>query len=301
MPDRYATPAKGSSDWDVPLNSNFSDLDIHVEHRGTTDPATAGISPENGAKFLDTSTGEIYTADGTSWTLKWNLGAIGSGGGSGDATTVEGIDNRRRNVGPLYQGTYHTGSATGNAGGIAFSAQDLHIESTVVDADLSAINKTDLTVELRHYAGGAADPPIVASTTVTLTGGPQRIPLGFNVPPSGSGDVNDEYVLNRAPVASGAEVIPMRRYDTTVTGTPSYSDLTFTDPPIDFLKGTAVMDSGDFGSEAYYYYFYDLLAGLQAERTDSPWSTDVDEMYMRPRDPAEQFDVSPRSIWFDTS
>jgi hypothetical protein len=34
----------------------------------------------------------------------------------------------------------------------------------------------------------------------------------------------------------------------------------------------------------------------------SPWSTDVDEIYMRPRDPEEEFDdVSPRALWIDTS
>lgn len=81
MPDRYHTPAEGTENWDDPLNANFSNLDIDVEHRDSTDPDTAGATPANGAKWLDTSTGEIYLADGTSWTMMWDLGAIGSGGG----------------------------------------------------------------------------------------------------------------------------------------------------------------------------------------------------------------------------
>lgn len=83
MDDRYTTPAKGSSDWDVPLNENFNVLDIDVEHRGSGDPDTAGHTPADGAKYLNVDTGEIYLADGSRWTLKWNLGDIGSGGGGG--------------------------------------------------------------------------------------------------------------------------------------------------------------------------------------------------------------------------
>lgn len=293
MPDRYTEPAKGSSDWDVPLNNNFQQLDIDVEHRGTTDPDTAGISPENGAKFLDTSTGEIYTADGTSWTLQWDLGAIGSGGsgGSVDPSTVEGIADTRDHVGPLREGTHHDTDGAG----VAFWAQaGLTFNSCVVDTDLSAVTTTTLTIELANYEGGAANPTTVGTADVTVSGGPERIDLtGLpSIPADG------EYVLARRTSPNG-EVIPCRRVNETNFGAGEYTEHTY--DTIDFLRGTSITTSGDAASEGYYYYWFDIQIGDPYTQVTSPWSTDVDEIYMRPRDPAEEFDVSPRAIWFDNS
>lgn len=79
MSHRYPTPAKGSDDWNVPLDNNFADLEIDVEYRGP-DADKSDITPADGAKYLATDTATIYIGDGSNWT---ELGTIGSGG-SGD-------------------------------------------------------------------------------------------------------------------------------------------------------------------------------------------------------------------------
>lgn len=203
-------------------------------------------------------------------------------------------------VGPLHEGSYHTTASPDGGLGIVFTAADLYIDSVVVDSDLSNVSKTDLTIELREYNGGAADPPVVDSTTVTLSGGPERVDLGFQVPESSDGDSDDEYVLSRGPVPDNEEAIPLRRIDQDEWGQDAYATHTYDD--IDFLRGTHTGESDDWGAENYWYYSFDWRVGDEGARLTAPWSTDIDEIYMRPRDPEEEFDnVSPRSIWFDTS
>lgn len=229
-----------------------------------------------------------YIGDGTTW----------NGIRIENFTTTEGVTKTRDHVGPLHQGSYHDTVSPDGGLGVVFTAKNLYIESVVVDSDLSNVSKTDLTIELREYNEGAADPPIVDSTTVTLSGGPERISLGFTVPESG--DPNDEYVLARGPVADAEESIPLRRISEDNWGTNGYKHQTYSN--INFLRGTHTGTAGDFGAEGYWYYTFDWRIGAEKTRVMSPWSTDVDEIYMRPRDPAEEFDdVSPRAIWFDTS
>ena len=297
MPDRYATPAKGSSDWDVPLNDNFSTLDIDVEHRGTTDPDTAGVTPAAGAKFLDTSTGEIYTADGTSWTLQWDLGAIGSGGGSSDPTTTDGIADVRTHVGPFPQGTYHEVS---NEFGIAFECVNaLTIQSTVIDVDLSTSNVSSMDIELypvtsRDNFGIQTGTMVASSSTGTLSSGPQRVPLGFTIPSAG------EYALffnSASRTDANGNRVPARR-EASWTGWSDYSDLA--GDGIDLLQGGIKDGTTNSDYSDYYYYFYDIEVGDLTTSVTSPWSHDVEEIYMRPRDPAEEYDVSPRALWIQT-
>lgn len=215
-------------------------------------------------------------------------------------STTKGIATTRDHVGPLHQGTYHDTSSPTGGPGVVFEASDLYIESVVVDSNLSDISKTALSIELREYNDGAADPPVVDSTTMTLSGGPERIELGFTVPASGEGDPNDEYVLCRGEVPDGEETIPLRRIHEDNWGVSAYEEHTYTD--INFLNGTNTGESDDWGAAGYWYYVFDWRIGTEETRVTTPWSTDVDEIYMRPRDPTEEFDdVSPRAIWFDTS
>lgn len=215
-------------------------------------------------------------------------------------STAKGIANTHDHVGPLHQGTYHTTSFPNGGLGVVFTASDLYIDSVVVDSDLSAVSERDLSIELREYNDGAAEPPVVDSTTVTLSGGPERIELGFTVPASGNGDPNDEYVLSRGTVPNGEETIPLRRIHQDDWGPSAYDEQTYAD--INFIGGTNTAESGDWGAGHYWYYFFDWKVGPEEQRITAPWSTDVDEIYMRPRDPTEEFeDVSPRAIWFDTS
>lgn len=70
----YNVPESGEQNWHEPLNDNFEALEIDVEIRAAGAPDPADFEPQDGAKYLDTETGDIYLGDGSDWTL---LGQIG--------------------------------------------------------------------------------------------------------------------------------------------------------------------------------------------------------------------------------
>lgn len=297
---RYNTPEKGSDDWHQPLNENFDTLSIDVEIRDT-ESALREYDPAGGAKYLAVDTGTIYLGDGSEWQA---IGSISADGESGTTTVAEGIDSARTNVGAMVGGTYHSNTYSDGGFGVVFEAADLRLDSVVVDADVSAVSDPTLTIELRKYEDGATDPTVLDSKTVTVTGGPERVSLGFTVPASGSSaaDANDQYVLQRG-AASGDEIPLRRRFSGEGDWSEDdYADQTYTDPAIDFLQGVINADSSASQPVGSWYYFFDWLVGPEATRVRSPRSTDVDEIYMRPRAPDEEFDdVSPRALWIDTS
>jgi len=162
-------------------------------------------------------------------------------------------------VGASPGGGYHANAYSDGGYGVAFQAADLDLDSVVVDSDLSAVSTSDLTIELRQFEGGADDPTIVDSTTVSLSGGAERVPLDFTVPPSGAdaADANDRYVLQRGS-ANGDEIPLRRRFDREGDwSTAAYDEETYTDPEIDFLQGTinAPAASGTEPVESWYYFF----------------------------------------------
>jgi hypothetical protein len=95
MAERYNTPEKGTLDWHVPLNENFTKLDKHVEIRDT-DANRGSYDPQAGAKFLATDTGAVYVGDGSQWTQIGSIADTSSsisddsdiGGSMADGTVV---------------------------------------------------------------------------------------------------------------------------------------------------------------------------------------------------------------------
>ena len=69
----YNVPSQGEQDWHVPLNENFEAFETDVELRDSGAPDSNGYSPENGAKYLDTDAGVVYTADGSNWSAEFAL------------------------------------------------------------------------------------------------------------------------------------------------------------------------------------------------------------------------------------
>lgn len=63
----YNIPEKGSTDWNVPLNKNFENLDTDVEVRDNEAELEKYV-PKQGAKFFAVDTGAIYIGDGEEWT-----------------------------------------------------------------------------------------------------------------------------------------------------------------------------------------------------------------------------------------
>ncbi|WP_152421625.1 right-handed parallel beta-helix repeat-containing protein [Halogeometricum pallidum] len=64
----YHQPAKGTTDWHLPLNSNFENLDTDVGVRDA-DANRGEYEPKAGAKFEATDSGAVYLGDGSEWVL----------------------------------------------------------------------------------------------------------------------------------------------------------------------------------------------------------------------------------------
>jgi hypothetical protein len=71
-------PDSGARNWHVPLNENFGHIDSRIEIRDTS-ANRSEYAPKDGAKFLATDTGAIYTGDGSEWSETGSIS--GSPGG----------------------------------------------------------------------------------------------------------------------------------------------------------------------------------------------------------------------------
>lgn len=71
----YNTPSEGTTNWDVPLNENFQNLDVDVEIRDTDDNKSS-YQPKAGAKYHATDTGAVYLGDGSAWQPVGNLARL---------------------------------------------------------------------------------------------------------------------------------------------------------------------------------------------------------------------------------
>lgn len=72
----YNEPSKGTTDWHVPINSNWQDIDTDVEVRDT-DANRSSYTPKSGAKFVATdSPHNVYLGDGANWNLIGELGEL---------------------------------------------------------------------------------------------------------------------------------------------------------------------------------------------------------------------------------
>jgi hypothetical protein len=68
----YNVPQQGTQDWHNPLNENFEAFEVDIELRDT-EANLGGYQPTDGAKFLATDTGVVYTGDGTTWVPQFIL------------------------------------------------------------------------------------------------------------------------------------------------------------------------------------------------------------------------------------
>jgi rubredoxin len=68
----YDTPEQGSTDWHVPLNTNFEQIDTDVEIRDSN-TNRSDYTPKSGSKYLATDTGDVYIGDGSDWQHLGNI------------------------------------------------------------------------------------------------------------------------------------------------------------------------------------------------------------------------------------
>ena len=250
-------------------------------------------TPYTDALFFARDSERWYVGEGTSWTL---LGTIG------ESITAEGITATPDHVGPLHQGNYHN-TRDSDQYGIAFEAvDDLALHSCVIDV-ATALDSETLTIEfyqvdnLETNVIETPTDPIDTTTTNPLSEGPNRVELGFTTPDN---DGYSRYALFFVVPSQADGSTDLFRRIPDWTGWEDYSNLS--EQGINLLQGGRRNNatSGDYSN--YYYYFFDIGVGEKVTRVRSPWSHDVEEIYMRPRDPEEEYNnVSPRSLWIDTS
>lgn len=68
----YNTPEQGQSDWHVPLNENFAQIDRDVPIVDA-DGVKVEYEPTEGTLYFATDTGSVYVGDGSEWTLMGSL------------------------------------------------------------------------------------------------------------------------------------------------------------------------------------------------------------------------------------
>jgi hypothetical protein len=68
MNHNYNTPSEGTTDWHIPLNENFNQLDVDVEIRGPEENK-GDYDPIAGAKYEATDSGAVYYGNGDTWVL----------------------------------------------------------------------------------------------------------------------------------------------------------------------------------------------------------------------------------------
>ena len=290
----YNIPERGVENWDELLNENFKQLDIDVEIRDQ-DENRGEYLPKEGSKFFAVDTGSTYIGNGNEWE-EVNNGNIG---------TVGGVGRVGHHVGAFSHGEY-TPSENNWPGtdrwGIHFWAEaGLSIHTVVVDVDLTETTLDTQTVELRDVTGSTDEGaistsanPVATSTIGPLEDGPQRVDLGFEVPSDG------EWFLTVEPeIDTGGGFIQHRYSGPNQTSWNGWNDYTF--DHINLIQGGRADDEPSYDWSETWFYFFDWEIGEMNRRVLSPWSHDVDEIYMRPRDPTEEFDVSPRALWIDTS
>jgi hypothetical protein len=89
----YNVPESGRQNWHEPLNQNFQAFEVDIELRDAGGPTEGGndYDPVDGAKYLDTTTGDVYLGDGSAWSQEFSFGG-GGGGGIESLTGGEGVD-----------------------------------------------------------------------------------------------------------------------------------------------------------------------------------------------------------------
>jgi len=88
--NRYNIPEQGTTDWHIPLNENFERLDLEVEIRNLRSNRD-DYSPDSGAKFLATDTGDVFLGDGEQWNTIGTISAGGDGNAGVESTAAYSV------------------------------------------------------------------------------------------------------------------------------------------------------------------------------------------------------------------
>lgn len=212
MTQRYNTPSRGTELWDVPINQNFSDLDVDVEIRGE-ESGRDQYSPSSGRKYVAIDTGNVYYGTGSVWE---HIGRLRTASmvrddvrGSVEVTDLTGQYGSDGDV------------LTTDGSALSWTALDIDSDSLVSQAEFDAHSGNagahhdrPSTGDGLSQTGNSFELNVVASGTVSLTSGSATVSTGVSARPSyfsvyldpGTGNEVDVSVVARARWDDGSNV-----------------------------------------------------------------------------------------------
>lgn len=179
----YNIPEPGTTDWHIPLNKNFEQLERDVELRDT-ESNLGSYNPEKGAKFFATDSGATYVGDGSSWNLVGYAARAGGAGIGHYINYADGLTDEEINA--FFLG----------------SAEELQVTRASFPMKGVSAGNTNSNVKLRIYEGGSS--------------GTLLLELDGNDFTSATSDSSAPWIANSSPVTvtvsnssgSAVDVIP---------------------------------------------------------------------------------------------
>lgn len=162
---QYNHPAKGTTNWHVPLNDNFAQFDTDIEIRDA-DANKGNYTPKQGAKFFATDTGAVYLGDGSSWNRVASSGknpslrnrSVAQLGAKARLSSSVSIPNDTNTIVPFDSTVFDDRSEfdTGNHRFEAATAGRYHV-ITQLDFDLKAVGSDAEFVKVDVLKNGASN------------------------------------------------------------------------------------------------------------------------------------------------
>lgn len=171
----YHVPGAGTQNWHEELNENFERIDADMEIRDSGAPEENGYEPREGAKYLDTATGDVYFGSPEGWNREF---AFGGGGGGQSAGRYLGDDGGERNfTGPAEwenDGVTDENEASGSSSVVAGGRLN---EATGTEASVGGGSQNDATANHARVSGGRRNDATGIRSTVG--GGEQNAASGI--------------------------------------------------------------------------------------------------------------------------
>lgn len=181
---RYNTPDAGTTDWHIPLNESFTQLDQDVEIRDV-EANKDNYEPKSGAKFFATDTGSIYRGDGSSWTFN---GSVTRSCFAGSSHYVHyGSELTDEEIAKFYleaEETIEVFRIAAPLKGVAAGTADANVKLTVYEGGPSGTKLVEVDGNGQLSARTASDGPWVASgspVTVNISTGSSAVDMAPGV------------------------------------------------------------------------------------------------------------------------
>jgi hypothetical protein len=212
----YSKPARGTENWDQPINDNFGALDVDIEIRDVAANRST-YDPVEGAKFLATDTGVVSVgvsgSTGPVWTPVFVLPGYRSSGAGTDAVfdvpvTVAGL-TVGAGVLDLDGSSLVDSAGVNDSVTVAGNSVALGGSTAIAHADLDSVTSDQHHAEDHDHTGGISVVPNagLANSSVTVAG--QTVLLGgsTDVDYVDLGDTGGSFPIANADIANSSVTV----------------------------------------------------------------------------------------------